>query len=93
MILPATRELVRISLLRYAAAGGPRGVTSSLLMQYVRVEFRKEFSADDLQAEIQYLVDKDMLAPVGKTLSPELTIWRVTATGRDYLAQEGLDEP
>jgi len=42
---------------------------------------------DDVLAELQYLQDKNLVAPVGKTISPENRCWRITADGRDFLAQ------
>jgi len=43
-------------------------------------------SADDINAELQYLADKGMVALVGKPISPENRCWRITAGGRDFLA-------
>ena len=36
--------------------------------------------------ELQYLADKGLVSPVGKTISPENRCWRITANGRDFLA-------
>ena len=44
----------------------------------------------DVAAELQYLADKGLVAPLAKTLSPENRLWRITAEGRDLLASLGL---
>ena len=41
----------------------------------------------DLEREIVYLQDKGYAVQVAKPISPENRIWRITAEGRDYLAQ------
>ena len=40
----------------------------------------------EILPELNYLVDKEFAARVGKQISPENTAWRITATGRDFLA-------
>jgi hypothetical protein len=92
MILPQTREQVRMSLVRYAAEAGARGLSASLLYQFVRSEYRRTFSAQDLAAEIQYLIDKGLLGGVDKPISPENAVFRVTAAGRDWLATQAFGE-
>jgi len=44
-----------------------------------------------LERELQYLEDKAQVAQVLKGISPENRAWRITAAGRDYLA-EVVDE-
>jgi hypothetical protein len=41
----------------------------------------------DVNAELLYLQDKMFVAIVGKKISPENTCWRITADGRDHVAQ------
>lgn len=79
-------------MIRYADQAGTRGLSARLLMQFIRTEFRKQFSYEDLEAEIQYLFDKMYLAPIEKSVSPENSVWRVTATGRDWLATQVFGE-
>lgn len=81
------RQLLRITLL-LVARSAPLGVTMdfapvALRSRSIRVE------RDELEDEIAYLVDKGLLAPVPKKVSPELKAWRITADGRDFLAEEG----
>lgn len=91
MILPETREQVRISTLRYAAGAAARGMNASLLVQFLRTEFRKDFKTEELEAEFEYLRQKGLLEPVGKSISPEVMVWRITAAGRDWLAEQRLE--
>lgn len=88
MMTPAEREQLRLSLLRFLDGNPTRfGLSSALLLQMSRAEGRHALDAAEVQAELQYLHDKDLVVPVAKTVSPELTCWRITADGRDLLAQ------
>lgn len=44
-------------------------------------------AAQVVSAELNYLADKKLVAVVGKIISPENTSWRITADGRDHVAQ------
>lgn len=86
----AIRELLRQGLLQ-TLAPVPADVglgTAALRVQVVKIGL--EHTEPEIAAEIQYLVDKGLVAPVAKTLSPELSRWRITAAGRDLLATLGL---
>lgn len=50
------------------------------------------FDVDDkaVDAELAYLADKGFTAAANKALSPENKHWRITASGRDYVAEQGL---
>lgn len=43
-------------------------------------------SLEQIQTELDYLAEKQLLAEVQKVLSPESRLWRITAAGRDFLA-------
>ena len=43
-------------------------------------------SSEDTQFEVEYLIDKGMVANLTKTISPENRFYRITASGRDFLA-------
>ena len=59
-------------------------------LQHLIPAFGFNFPAmDELTAEVQYLVDKGFIAPATKVISPENKAWRITAAGRDELAQRG----
>lgn len=84
-----TRELLRNNLLIQLDAAGERGAPLATLALGAKVagfRLRDEQVAD----EVAYLVDKGFAAPVSKAISPENRRTRITATGRDHLAEEGL---
>lgn len=83
------REQVRLSLLRYLTANPTQyGLPARYLRQALASEGMVASEAEVL-AEIQYLVDKALVAEVTKLVSPENQAWRITAGGRDQLARGG----
>jgi hypothetical protein len=87
----AHREQVRLSILRYCEGALPFGLSAAVLLQMVRSEGFK-IDREQLQAEVDYLADKKFLAPDVKAISPENTIWKITAAGRDERARLNPDE-
>ncbi len=83
---PQQREQTRLSLLRYCDAAEQFGLATPLLLQFLRNEGLRSLTVAGLRAELQYLADKDLLAAIPKTISPENEAWRITAEGRDFLA-------
>lgn len=81
------REQVRLSLLRYCESADQYGLAAGLLLQFVRNEGFRSVTAENLDAEILYLADKGFLSAVIKSISPENRAWRITAAGRDFLAE------
>lgn len=81
------REQVRLSLLRY----GLGGFSASLARQYLISEGFGLIPLEMVNAEIDYLADpeKKFLRAANKTISPEVKLWKTTAAGRDYLAEQG----
>jgi hypothetical protein len=49
-----------------------------------------EASAEQIQPEVQYLAEKELLVEVPKHLSPENRLWRITAKGRDFIAANAV---
>jgi hypothetical protein len=86
------REQIRLSILRYCESADQYGLAAPLLLQFIRSEGFRGLSAAGLRAEIDYLADKSLLAPVVKPISPELPAWRITASGRDFLASLNPEE-
>lgn len=84
---PEEQENFRLALLRVLDErasdrfGLQRKGIAAFLVQY---GFRD--ATAPIAAELQYLEDKQLVAPVGKTISPENRSWRITAAGRDFLA-------
>jgi len=87
---PEQREQVRLSVLRYCDSADQYGLAAALLLQFLRSEGFRALSADRLRVELLYLADKSFLVPVAKPISPENQAWRITVTGRDFLATQNL---
>ena len=83
------RELFRIALLRVLDSNNTQyGLELTALAVLVsRYGFRVK--PEEVATEILYLADKQHVALVVKTISPENRAWRITADGRDYLAING----
>lgn len=84
------REQIRLCCLRHLDAAGatPYGLSSALLLQFIRNEGFRQLDSVGLAAELQYLEDKGLIAKCPKTVSPENPHWRITAEGRDFYAQQ-----
>jgi hypothetical protein len=63
---------------------------TGLLLCYLRSEGFQRLQPDELQLEILYLADKQLLTSEKGAVSPELKHWRTTAQGRDCLAEQGF---
>lgn len=86
---PKQRENLRILLLTALNAARPYAVAADAIRLGLSPQFRN-LDIPELQAEIDYLVDKGFVALEGKLISPENREWKITAAGRDFLATEGL---
>lgn len=77
-------------MLRYGLATFSLG----LAVQYLRSEGFRGIERRAVQQEIEYLADseKGFLKAADKAISPENKQWFTTAKGRDYLAEQGVDE-
>lgn len=85
----AERELVRHQLLISLAAQASFALTPRVLG--VQLSLAGLVVADkELAAELLYLADKQLVVAEERAVSPEQKRWRITAAGRDYLAQQGL---
>lgn len=83
----ADREQLRLSLLRFLGENPTRfGYPVALLLQMARNEGQRAERAV-VQSELDYLADKALIVEVTKVISPENRAWRITAAGRDHLAQ------
>ena len=83
------KEFFRGALLRVLdERAGERFGLSITAIQIFLGQFGFRFSkAEDVNAELQYLADKGFVANTNKVISPENRAWRITAEGRDFLAQ------
>jgi hypothetical protein len=84
-LTPIQREQLRLAILRLCLDPMRPG----LLLAYLRSEGFGRLVVEQLEHEIMYLADKQLLTSAHGPVSPELKHWRTTATGRDALAQQG----
>ena len=84
------RELLRTEILRTAALCAPQAATLHVLHTYIHPVSPK-VTEETLAVEVPYLVDKGFLRAAAKAISPENQAWHVTAAGRDWLAEQGLE--
>jgi hypothetical protein len=87
---PNLRELYRCSLLRVLEANDTRWGLSlvGIEVNVGAFGFRGR-GLDCTEQELRYLGGKGLAEPVNKLISPENQTWRITAAGRDWLAQNG----
>ena len=85
---PAQREQIRLGLLRHLEDNPARfGLATALLRSFLAAE---GFALDQplVELELEYLQGKGLVESPGKAISPELRAWKITAAGRDHLAQQ-----
>jgi hypothetical protein len=83
-------ERLRITLLQVLRSGGAFAQTVSMLVTGVKLMGFVEVTDAAVRCELTYLADKALVAVDAKLISPENKRWRLTAEGRDHLAEEGL---
>ena len=85
----AERELLRLNLLHQLDSAAPRSLRLPQLRNGARLG---GFTCADLELlrETDYLTSKGMIEIPEKEISPEITAWKITATGRDFVAQHPL---
>jgi hypothetical protein len=87
---PAQRELYRAALLRVLDANETQwGLSAEVLAVHVAAYGFKGRGVEIAATELRYLQDKGFVDLPGKAISPENQTWRITAAGRDWLAQNG----
>lgn len=85
---PESREDFRKALLRVLDANNTRfGLGAKALGHLVASYGFPSPNQDDVKSEVQYLEDKELVSQVMKGVSPENRCWRITAAGRDFVAQ------
>lgn len=84
------RERLRIAILQQLSQVGEIGLQLNQLNVGARLAGFQDVTLPELASEIFYLIDKDLCCSVTKMLSPENKRWRITAAGRDQLAEIGL---
>jgi hypothetical protein len=86
-LTPQDTELIRIAQLRILNTVPGRALSERLVAQLISSELGQKVELDQIRGEPEYLQDKRMVEPAHKDISPELRAYRITAAGRDYLAQ------
>lgn len=84
-----SRELFRQSLLMQLNQAAPYAVPAEIL-KVGAVSGGFAVTDQELAAELDYLADKQLIAATAKLISPENKRWKITAPGRDALAEAGL---
>jgi DNA-binding HxlR family transcriptional regulator len=83
------RELFRMAILRVLDANNTRfGLGRSAIGHNMVVFGFPQPRTDDLTSELRYLEDKGFVSEALKGISPENRAWRITASGRDFIAQQ-----
>jgi len=87
---PTQRELYRTALLRVLEANETQwGLSAPVLAVHVALFGFRGLGAELASTELRYLQDKGFVSAPTKAISPENQTWRITAAGRDWLAQNG----
>jgi len=92
MMTPQEREALRLTLLRVLNSNKTQfGMAKTLLLAVAKPQGFSGLTGAQVGEELDYLEQKGLAMRVPKQISPELTAWRLSAAGRDYLAEHGLD--
>lgn len=86
---PETLEIIRQFILLQLYAVGAHTLTEKRLA----IGLKSDGVANPeiiLPSQLHYLRDKALITTTDKTISPEVTQWRITAAGTDYLATNHL---
>lgn len=86
----AQRQLLRTGLLQQLAIFAPGTLPLANLHRGAIIAGFTGLTETETAAELAYLVDKGLADTPTQLVSPELKRWRITATGRDYLAEQGI---
>ena len=87
------REAFRIALLRVMDANHTHyGLGLPALNELASAFGFPRVSTREVEREILYLEDKCYVVQLVKPISPENRAWRITAQGRDYLAQLTIED-
>jgi hypothetical protein len=86
---PELREIFRTAIVKLARSASLTGIGTEG-MQVVAAVYGIKPSAQECAEEAAYLVDKGLLVEKEKRVSPENKVWRITADGRDWLAEQGF---
>jgi len=83
-------EIFRETVLRAFRAAAGCGLSLVTLDVTLRSCGFKAFAPEDIEADVQYFMDKGFVAEVPKSHSVGNRIWRITAAGTDDLERRGI---
>ena len=84
---PESRELFRKAILAVLDTNASEyGLGLRALRAFLEIYGFRNAAVTEINAELFYLADKFLVARVNKQVSPENSVWRITAAGRDFLA-------
>jgi len=86
------KERENLRLLALSAISAAKGY--AVEVQHIRPSLPPRLArlpAEDIEAELLYLEDKGFIEREKKEIAPVVKRWRITAAGRDYLAEEGME--
>ena len=83
-------EIFRETVLRAFKAAAGCGLSLVTLDVTLRACGFRRVETEEIEAEVQYFMDKGLVAEVAKSHSVGNRIWRITAAGTDDLERRGL---
>jgi len=83
------KENLRLQALKAIGAAKGYAVTLSQILPGLAHPLRTQ-PTEDIEAELLYLKDKGFVESEKKEIGT-VKRWRITAAGRDYLAEEGME--
>lgn len=86
---PEQREILRVETLVILDLNGSRfGLHPSAVRSYLAAR-GFTYSEEDVTKEVVYLKDRGLVDQPMKIISPERSAFRITAAGRDFIAERG----
>lgn len=84
---PQQREDLRVAMLEVLEANATRHGLGIVGLAFLVKRFGFEPTNAQVLAEMTYLEDRHLVVCLDKVISPENKFWRITAAGRDFLAE------
>ncbi|ODU24542.1 MAG: hypothetical protein ABS95_01755 [Verrucomicrobia bacterium SCN 57-15] len=88
---PQQRELLQLAILQVLDADPSRfGLGLDAVTLHASAFGFPKVTRDQVEVELDYLLDKELVENPGKILEPANRKWKRTAAGRDYLSERGF---
>ena len=85
------RNLLLNSILRWLHSQKRKRASLALLVAIAQSRGWEAITSDELKTELEALADRQLVEKLDE-LSAEASIWRLTATGINYVIERGLQE-